>query len=296
MGHDVFISYSSKDKTAADAVCAALESNGIDCWIAPRDIVPGETWASSILRGIEGCRAMVVVFSAHTCASPQICREVERAVHRGVLIAPIRIADVMPEGDLEFFLSSCHWMDALSPPIEKHLREFATKVKALLQAKRKPADGIPQSTPPAEQESPVAVEIPGSATLPAAIPAANPAHSLRAQFQAVRSPSASFSRSKSQIRHEVPRKFLQSVTPATEVPPSPPGDNSDDFWAKVIDSTLGRSQNRPKKSARRRRRWPVVMIVVVVLAVIIAAVCVWIGSTTNDQRNQQLYDHWNRAE
>lgn len=118
MGHDVFISHSAKDKAVADAVCAALEANGIRCWMAPRDIVPGESWAGSILKGIASCRMMVLVFSAHTNASVQIRRQMERAVHRGIPIAPVRIADVMPEGDMEYFLSSQHWMDALTPPFE----------------------------------------------------------------------------------------------------------------------------------------------------------------------------------
>jgi TIR domain len=34
MAFDVFISYSSKDKTTADATCASLENAGIRCWIA----------------------------------------------------------------------------------------------------------------------------------------------------------------------------------------------------------------------------------------------------------------------
>src|SRR5215472_7170060 len=40
----VFISHSSKDREIADAICAHLESAGIKCWIAPRDIEPGATW------------------------------------------------------------------------------------------------------------------------------------------------------------------------------------------------------------------------------------------------------------
>jgi hypothetical protein len=39
MAFDVFISYSTKDKATADAACAALESAGIRCWIAPRDVI-----------------------------------------------------------------------------------------------------------------------------------------------------------------------------------------------------------------------------------------------------------------
>lgn len=38
MAHDIFISYSSRDKPITEGVCANLESADIRCWIAPRDI------------------------------------------------------------------------------------------------------------------------------------------------------------------------------------------------------------------------------------------------------------------
>ena len=52
MPHDVFISYSSKDKNVADAVCAVLERNGIRCWVAPRDVIPGIVWGTAIVGAI----------------------------------------------------------------------------------------------------------------------------------------------------------------------------------------------------------------------------------------------------
>ena len=42
MAHDVFISYSHKDKPIAYGICAKLETVGVRCWIAPRDITAGE--------------------------------------------------------------------------------------------------------------------------------------------------------------------------------------------------------------------------------------------------------------
>jgi TIR domain len=65
MAHDVFISYSSKDKTAADARCATLESHGIPCWIAPRNIAYGSDYSEAIVDGINESRVMVLVFSSH---------------------------------------------------------------------------------------------------------------------------------------------------------------------------------------------------------------------------------------
>ena len=43
MAHDVFLSHSARDRSYADAIRAKLESRGIRCWIAPRDIRPGTT-------------------------------------------------------------------------------------------------------------------------------------------------------------------------------------------------------------------------------------------------------------
>ena len=132
MAHDVFISYSAKYKTTADAVCAMLESEGIRCWIAPRDVVPGMEWGECIIEAIEQTRVMVLVFTAHADASPQIRREVERAVNHGVAILPLRIEDIMPGRALEYFIGNVHWLDALTPPLEAHLKSLAGTVKMLL--------------------------------------------------------------------------------------------------------------------------------------------------------------------
>ncbi|HZB43959.1 MAG TPA: toll/interleukin-1 receptor domain-containing protein, partial [Pyrinomonadaceae bacterium] len=102
MAHDVFISYSTKDKPVADAVCATLEARGIRCWIAPRDVLPGMDWGESIVRGVAESQVMVLVFSASANQSPQIKREVNLAIEKGVAIAPFRIEDVMPSGALEY--------------------------------------------------------------------------------------------------------------------------------------------------------------------------------------------------
>ena len=140
-GHDLFISHSTHDKETADAICAALEASGLRCWIAPRNILPGANWASSILKAIAEARAMVLVFSETANGSPHIRREVERAVHHNIPIAPIRLDDVMPKDDLEYFLSASHWMDALTPPFEQHLGRLADDVRALISAASGGANG-----------------------------------------------------------------------------------------------------------------------------------------------------------
>jgi hypothetical protein len=132
MAHDVFISHSTKDKTTADAVCAMLESDGVRCWIAPRDVTPGLEWGESIIDAIKECRVMVLVFTTHSNESPQIRREVERAVNHGVVIVPLRVEDVIPNSGLEYFIGNVHWLDAMTPPLEDHVKSLAGTVKILL--------------------------------------------------------------------------------------------------------------------------------------------------------------------
>jgi hypothetical protein len=132
MAHDVFISHSSIDKPTADAIVALLEANGIRCWIAPRDILPGSDWSESIMEAMEQAGTMVLVFSAHSNTSPQIRREIESAVSAGIPVIPFRIEDVLPSKSLQYFIGPQHWLDAWTPPLEQHLHRLTATIKALL--------------------------------------------------------------------------------------------------------------------------------------------------------------------
>src|SRR5260370_30456342 len=133
MAHDVFISHAANDKPFADRICAKLESRGIRCWIAPRDIRPGMSWGSAIIEAIDGARVMLLVFSSRANRSPQVSREVERAVSKNLVVVPVRVEDVKPSGDLEYFLGTPHWLDAITPPFEHHLDGIADSTKFWLE-------------------------------------------------------------------------------------------------------------------------------------------------------------------
>jgi TIR domain len=151
MAHDAFISYSSRDKTTADAACAALEAAGIRSWIAPRDITPGAEWGEAIIDAIGRARVLVLVFSTYANDSPQIRREVERAVHKGIPIVPLRIEDIAPTRSLEYFIGHVHWLDALTPPLEAHLRKLVEAVGSLLQIQPTRPSIVPSTTSPASR-------------------------------------------------------------------------------------------------------------------------------------------------
>jgi hypothetical protein len=132
MAHDVFISHSTQDKAVSDAICAALENEGLRCWIAPRDVQPGRSFAGEITRAIQQSTAMVLVFSANSNNSEQVLREVQLAVASHLHIIQFRIEDVGLNDDLRYYLSTPHWLDALTPPFETHLHRLATAVQKLL--------------------------------------------------------------------------------------------------------------------------------------------------------------------
>ena len=154
MAHDVFVSHSTRNKSVADAVCAALEHGGIRCWVAPRDVLPGRSFAGEITRAINQSKAMVLIFSAESNNSEQILREVQLATNAHLHIIQFRIEDVTLNDDLQYYLSTPHWLDAMTPPLESHLERLEASLKILLGPG---ADKTPTSAP----------EIPSPVVLPA---------------------------------------------------------------------------------------------------------------------------------
>lgn len=133
MAHDVFICHSSSDSALANAICSTLEQHRIRCWMAPRDVLPGSDYAESILSAISGSRLALLVFSANSNRSAHVHREIERCVGHGIPILPFRVADVVPSPALEYFISNAHWLDAVTPPLERHLQHLVGTVQLLLE-------------------------------------------------------------------------------------------------------------------------------------------------------------------
>jgi hypothetical protein len=109
-----FISHAKGDQKRAREIAALLEARGLKCWIAPRDVRPGQSYGDEIIRGIEKSRAFILILSKASNDSPFVAREVERAVSKRKPIFPIRIEEVEPSSALELFVSSTQWIDAFS--------------------------------------------------------------------------------------------------------------------------------------------------------------------------------------
>jgi TIR domain len=108
-GH-VFISHSDKDKRFAEMLLQALESRGIRCWIAPRDIPPGGSYAEAILGAIETCACFVLVFTQHANSSGHVLREVERALKFDKNLVPVRFDNSAASRSLDYLLATVQWL------------------------------------------------------------------------------------------------------------------------------------------------------------------------------------------
>ncbi|HEY3273088.1 MAG TPA: toll/interleukin-1 receptor domain-containing protein [Methanocella sp.] len=132
MAHDVFISYASVDKPVADAICATLESRQVRCWIGPRDVPTGKEYRDVNLGAVRAGRALVLVLSAASNTSADAAQEVEAAMQGGIPIVPFRVEDVRLSAEMEYLISSQHWLDAMTQPMEAHLGKLAAAMDKLL--------------------------------------------------------------------------------------------------------------------------------------------------------------------
>lgn len=148
MPHDVFISYSSKDKPVADRVCHALEAQGERCWIAPRDIPYGADWQEAIMGALTEAGAMILVFTGNTNESAHVRREVSAALESGAIVIPLRTEEATPQGALRYNLINLHWMDAISPPLEGHISRLIATLKQLRAAPGETPQRLTTAPPP----------------------------------------------------------------------------------------------------------------------------------------------------
>jgi hypothetical protein len=142
----VFVSYASQDAAIAESVCTVLERDGLSCWIAPRDVMPGDFFAEAIVQAISTASIVVLVLSGRAIASPHVIREVDRACAKRRPIIVLRIDAEPLTPALEYFLSDSQWLDASILGVDRSL-------PMLLQAVRRRVPEPPAPEPKAKDRS-----------------------------------------------------------------------------------------------------------------------------------------------
>lgn len=108
----VFISYSSKDTDAANAVRMMLQNNGIDCWMAPESIAMGEDYSNAIPKAIEVCDLFLLILSANSQGSKWVPKELDSAISHNKPIIPFQIDSEALTTSFNFMLSNIQRIEA----------------------------------------------------------------------------------------------------------------------------------------------------------------------------------------
>jgi hypothetical protein len=150
MSAPIFISHSSKDREAARSICTALENRGFACWVASRDVDPGENFQEAITRAIRNAKVMVLLLTENANTSTEILKELALASHRRLLVIPTRIEDFEPSEALAYELATRQWVDLFGDrdqAIERLASRIAEVVPAGEEEAARPAAAAPASMP-----------------------------------------------------------------------------------------------------------------------------------------------------
>lgn len=120
----LFVSHAAEDRDLASHVLQFLEARGLKCWMAPRNIRPSADWAESIIDAIDAASGMVLLVSRHSNESPQVRRELERAVSRGLAIYPLFMESMDLSKWMQYYISPHQWHDATDVSLGRKLEEL----------------------------------------------------------------------------------------------------------------------------------------------------------------------------
>ncbi len=140
----VFISYASNNSAIANEVTAALEGQGLQCWIAPRNVTPGAHYAGEIVHAIDSVKAVVLILSQDAATSPHVLREIERATSKRQPVVTLRIDQAPLPAEFEYFLNTSQWLDASGGAASRTMPRLVAAVNSAINAP--PAFAVPAVT------------------------------------------------------------------------------------------------------------------------------------------------------
>ena len=133
---DVFISHHTKScLKITEAICNSLESLGIRVWYAPRDTQ--DEYARKIVEVINECKVFILVLNHESSESYDVLNEINCVAERlrnkqAVHVIPFQISNEDISDNAKYYIGRMHWLDAVTPPIEKRIKELTDRVEAIL--------------------------------------------------------------------------------------------------------------------------------------------------------------------
>lgn len=151
---EVFISYQNASREIAYDYVKFLEENGINCWIAPRNV--DVSYAGDIVEAISKCRVFALFLTQEAISSVHILNEIEQAysyLKTGkVIILPVFLEDVKLVKDYAYYLSRIQHIPAFSIGNDAAKKELLSKIKKHLEGNTENNETVSIDTPYAESK------------------------------------------------------------------------------------------------------------------------------------------------
>lgn len=167
----LFISHHSSKYDVALHVEKALARHGVDCWIAPRDVGPGEAFDTAIMKAIRESAGVLLLFCSQSDKSPHVKRELILADSAHKAIIPLRLEEIVPD-DLAYHLASAQWIDWLEKR-DDSIARIAAKAHQL--AGGRPPASARASEPDVDPRTVASDDLHATILSHAAAPSARPA-------------------------------------------------------------------------------------------------------------------------
>lgn len=146
----VFVSYSSADRTAAYELVEYLEGRGVDCFIAPRDVDSGKAYAAVLMKAIEECHMVLLMASEAINESEHVLNEVDVIVEKGKLLLPVFIQDFKMNADYRYYLGRKQWIIAYPDAPQAYYNKILDAVLENLPKEKKTAPIVEEPSVPAD--------------------------------------------------------------------------------------------------------------------------------------------------
>lgn len=144
----IFISYSSKDREFAYNLVEYLEDNGVQCFIAPRDIDGGKPYASALMDAIYNCAAVMLIASKSINESEHVLNEVDVVFAKKKTILPVFVEDFELSDDYRYYLGRKHWIIAYPDPPQTYFQKILDTVSKYLPGEAPAVEAVPEKAEP----------------------------------------------------------------------------------------------------------------------------------------------------
>ena len=115
MKHQVFTSYSKKDKEFAEYLCDVLKNNSIEYWVDKEGIYSSLNYKELIIDAIDVSKAVIFISSVNSNSSINVIREIGYAVNMNKSKLPLMLDDTLYAKSIRLDISDIDQINYRNP-------------------------------------------------------------------------------------------------------------------------------------------------------------------------------------